>query len=157
MSVVHVVRHAKAKNRAEWTEPDNLRPLTKRGRRQAQALAERYREERPARLVSSPYARCIETLDALARALELPIETTELLKEGAEGVRALDLVLSLGAEEPVVCCTHGDVLFDIMREVTASGVTADGPLDAPVAGTWALDVVAGRIVGALFLERPATD
>ena len=37
---VHLVRHAKAKNRTEWTEPDDLRPLTKRGRREAVALAD---------------------------------------------------------------------------------------------------------------------
>src|ERR1043165_6740527 len=133
MTVVHVVRHAKAKNRAEWTEPDELRPLTKRGRRQADALAARLRDERPARLVSSPYVRCVQTLDELARALDLPIETTELLAEGGDGARALDLVSSLGrSESPVVCCTHGDVLFDLLRQVTAAGVTLDGPRDAPV-------------------------
>jgi len=157
MTVVHVVRHAKAKNRAEWTEPDELRPLTKRGQRQADALAARLRDERPARLVSSPYVRCVQTLDELARALDLPIETTELLAEGGDGARALDLVSSLGrSESPVVCCTHGDVLFDLLRQVTAAGVTLDGPRDAPVASTWALEVVDGRIVGALYVERPAT-
>jgi broad specificity phosphatase PhoE len=157
MTVVHVVRHAKARNRAEWTEPDELRPLTKRGHRQAEALAERLCEEQPARLVSSPYPRCIETLDTLARALDLPIETTELLAEGGDGGRALDLVLSLGRSEPaVVCCTHGDVLFELLRQVAAAGVTLDGPLDAPVASTWALEVVEDQVVGALFVERPAT-
>ena len=156
MSVVHVVRHAKAKNRVEWTEPDELRPLTKRGRRQAAGLAERLRDEGPTRLVSSPYLRCVQTLDELARALDLPIETTELLAEGASGASALDLVLTLSRSESVVCCTHGDVLFDLMHEVTAAGVTLDGPRDAPVASTWALDVVDGRVVGARFVERPAT-
>jgi phosphohistidine phosphatase SixA len=156
LSTVHVVRHAKAKNRAEWTEPDELRPLTKRGRRQAAGLAERLQDARPERLVSSPYLRCVQTLDELARALDLPIETTELLAEGADGATALDLVLSLSSSESVVCCTHGDVLFDLMYEVTASGATLDGPQDAPVASTWSLDVVDGRIVGARFVERPAT-
>jgi 8-oxo-(d)GTP phosphatase len=156
MSVVHVVRHAKAKNRVEWTDPDELRPLTKRGRRQAAELAERLRDEGPTRLVSSPYLRCVQTLDELARALDLPIETTELLAEGASGASALDLVLSLSRSESVVCCTHGDVLFDVMHEVTAAGVTLDGPRDAPVASTWALDVVDGRVVGARFVERPTT-
>lgn len=154
MNVVHVVRHAKAKNRMEWTEPDELRPLTKRGRREAAALAERLREERPARLVSSPYRRCVETLDELARSLDLPIETTELLAEGADGDRALELVLSLGRAEHVVCCTHGDVLLDVMGVVAASGVTLDGPAEAPVAGTWALEVADGKVVGARFVERP---
>jgi 8-oxo-dGTP diphosphatase len=157
MTVVHVVRHAKAKNRAEWTEPDELRPLTKRGRRQADGLAERLRDEPPGRLVSSPYLRCVQTLDELARELDLPIETTELLAEGGDGARALDLVVSLGRSgSAVVCCTHGDVLFALLRHVSAAGVTLDGPPDAPVASTWALEVVDGQVVGALFVERPAT-
>jgi 8-oxo-(d)GTP phosphatase len=156
MSVVHVVRHAKAKNRAEWTEPDALRPLTKRGRREAAALAERLRDERPVRLVSSPFRRCVETLEELAGELDLPIETTELLAEGASGDRALELVLSLSGAGPIVCCTHGDVLFDVMREVAVSGVGLAGPGDAPVASTWALEIDDGRVVGASFVGRPAT-
>ena len=156
MTVVFVVRHAKAKNRAEWTEPDELRPLTKRGRREAAALAERLRAERPARLLSSPYRRCVETLVELASELDLSIETTELLAEGADGARVLELAVSLGRAETAVCCTHGDVLFDLMRDVAASGVTLDGPADAPVAAMWALDVVDGTVVGARFLARPGT-
>ena len=62
MSNVHLIRHAKAKNRLEWDDPDHLRPLTKRGRREAAALAERFRDEGLARLVSSPSVRCVQTL-----------------------------------------------------------------------------------------------
>ncbi len=85
MSVVHLIRHAKAKNRLQWTEPDDIRPLTKRGRREALAIAERLQQDPPNRLVSSPYARCIQTLEPLALALDLPIETTDGLAEGAGG------------------------------------------------------------------------
>ena len=45
MTAIHLIRHAKAKNRLEWSEPDELRPLTKRGRREASALAERLASE----------------------------------------------------------------------------------------------------------------
>ena len=56
----------------------------------------------------------------------------------------------------LACCTHGDVLYDLMRDVAATGVTLDGPPDAPVAATWALDVDDGTVVGARFLARPGT-
>ena len=85
VSVVHLIRHAKAKNRLEWTEPDDVRPLTKRGRREAPAIAERLQQDPPNRLVSSPYVRCIQTLEPLALALDLAIETTDELAEGAGG------------------------------------------------------------------------
>jgi 8-oxo-dGTP diphosphatase len=153
---VHLIRHAKAKNRAEWTEPDEVRPLTKRGRREAEALARRLRHERPLRLVSSPYRRCLETLAPLAEALDLPIETTDVLAEGAGGDSALGLLLSASGEGPVVACTHGDVLFEAMRSVASFGVALPGPLDAPVASTWVLDIVDGRVAAAQFVERPET-
>lgn len=156
MTTVHVIRHAKAKNRLEWTEPDAVRPLTKRGRREAAALAERFRAEPPDRLVSSPFRRCIETLDPLARELDLAIETTELLAEGADGARALELLLSVSRTGSLACCTHGDVLYELMGVVAASGVIVDAPLDTPVASTWSLDVVDGRVVDARFAERPTT-
>ena len=154
MGAVHLIRHAKAKNREAWEEPDHLRPLTKRGRREADAIADRLGEEALARLVSSPYVRCVQTLEPLAVALALPIETTELVAEGADGRRAAELLLSLADSGPIVCCTHGDVLFAVMDVVADSGVPLDGPRAAPVASTWILGVDGGRFVDAGFVEQP---
>ena len=157
MSRVHLVRHAKAKNREEWTEPDDLRPLTKRGRRQAEALAERIAGDAPERIVSSPFVRCTQTVEPLASALDLPIETTELLAEGADGAQALELLVSLAPAGPLVCCTHGDVLYDVVRVVSGRGVRLDGPLDVPVASTWILEVDDERVVAGTFVDRPDRD
>jgi len=156
MTHVHLVRHAKAKNRADWADPDDQRPLTKRGRREAAGLAERLRSEGLARLVSSPFTRCVQTFEPLAQALDLPIETTDLLAEGADGESALELLVSLGRTESIACCTHGDVLYDVVRSVAAAGVPLDGPFDAPVASTWVLEVDDDQVVAAAFVERPAS-
>ena len=153
---VHLIRHAKAKNRAEWTEPDDLRPLTKRGRREADALAERLRQEQPGTLLSSPYRRCLQTLAPLAGAVDLHIETSELLAEGAGGEPALDLLVAASAKGSVVACTHGDVVFEVVHTLRAAGIAPEDPFDAPVASTWILDVVAGRVVAARFVNRPDT-
>jgi 8-oxo-dGTP diphosphatase len=154
MSTVHLIRHAKAKNRAAWEEPDDLRPLTKRGRREAVAIAARLGEEPLVRLVSSPYVRCVQTLEPLAVALDLPIETTDLLAEGAEGPRGAELLLSLAASGPIACCTHGDVVFGIVDTVARSGLALSGPPEAPVASTWVFTVDDGRFVGAHFVDQP---
>jgi hypothetical protein len=99
--------------------------------------------------------RCVQTLEPLAVALDLPIETTSLLAEGADGMRAHDLLLSLGESgRAIACCTHGDVLFDVVDSVARSGVTLDGPPDAPVASSWILDVDVGRFLSARFVEQP---
>ena len=154
MSEVHLIRHAKAKNRLTWEEPDILRPLKKRGRREAQAIAARLGEEPVARLVSSPFARCVQTLEPLAVTLDLPIETTDLLAEGVGGERAAELILSLADTGPVACCTHGDVLSEVVDVVAGSGVALDGPRVAPVASTWVLSVEDGRFVQARFVDQP---
>ena len=154
MSSVHLIRHAKAKNRQTWSEPDHLRPLTKRGRREADAIAVRLGDEALTRLVSSPFVRCVQTLEPLAIALDLPIETTELLAEGADGERAADLLLSLAATGEVACCTHGDVLCDVVDLVAGSGVALDGPRVAPVASAWVLTAIDGRFTQARFVDQP---
>jgi 8-oxo-dGTP diphosphatase len=154
VSTVHLIRHAKAKNRAEWREPDELRPLTKRGRREAVALAQRLADERVERLVSSPYVRCVQTLEPLALKIDLAIETTALLAEGAGSEAAVALLVSLAGDGSVACCTHGDVVYEVVGALASAGVVPDGPLEAPVASTWILEVEAGHIGGARFVEPP---
>ena len=104
MSVL-LVRHARAGERDEWDGDDRLRPLDERGLRQAAALASVLEKLGATRLVSSPYARCIETLEPAASRLGLRIEARVELAEGATPaeVRA---VASPGA----ALCTHGDVI-----------------------------------------------
>ena len=154
MTTIWLIRHAKAKNRLAWDEPDHLRPLTKRGRREAVVIAARVAGEPPVRLVSSPYLRCVQTLEPTAIDLELPIETTDVLAEGAGGDAAVELLLSLSRTGSIACCTHGDVVFEVASLVAASGVVLDGPSDVPVASAWLLDVADGRFVGARFVEQP---
>ena len=57
------------------------------------------------RVVSSPYVRCVQTVEPLAAALGLPLEQDDRLAEGEEGAAA-----GLLREDGVVCCTHGDIL-----------------------------------------------
>lgn len=154
MRTVHLIRHAKAKSRLAWEEADELRPLTKRGRREAAAIAVRLGEVPLARLVSSPFARCVQTLEPLAVALDLPIETTGELAEGADGERAAELMLSLAGDGSIACCTHGDVLLDVVDVLAESGVALDAPRAAPVASTWVLSVEDGRFAGARFVDQP---
>jgi 8-oxo-dGTP diphosphatase len=84
---------------------DRLRPLDGRGRLQAAALVEILAPLGVRRVVSSPYVRCIETVQPLAAALELAVEPDDRLAEGAD-----DGALELLREDGVVCCTHGDIV-----------------------------------------------
>jgi len=104
-----LVRHASAGDRRGWEGDDRLRPLDDRGRRQAAELAEKLRPLEIRRIVSSPYVRCVQTMEPLAAVLGLEVERDDRLAEGA-GSAAAELV----GEEGVAACTHGDVIHDLL-------------------------------------------
>jgi phosphohistidine phosphatase SixA len=66
-------------------------------------------------ILSSPYVRCVETLEPLADRLGCSVERTDALAEGAP----IDSVLRLLEQVPPrsVLCTHGDVMHDVMEHV----------------------------------------
>jgi len=104
-----LLRHTSAGHRGDWDGDDRLRPLDARGRRQAVDLVELLQPLGVRRVVSSPYVRCVASVEPLAAALGLPVEQDERLAEGA-GRSAAELV----REDGVVCCTHGDIVEDLI-------------------------------------------
>ena len=100
-----LVRHASAGHRLDWEHDDHLRPLDARGRRQSADLVELLRPLGVRRILSSPYVRCVQTVEPLAAALGLEVELDERLEESKGGAAA-----ELLREDGVVCCTHGDIV-----------------------------------------------
>src|SRR5688572_19762287 len=80
---VYLVRHAVAVGRSDWKGDDSLRPLTKRGERQASGLVELLAGADVQRVLSSPAVRCRETVEPLASKIGLSVQPTEVLAEGA--------------------------------------------------------------------------
>jgi 8-oxo-dGTP diphosphatase len=152
---VFLVRHAKAGNREKWQEPDELRPLTKPGWQQAEALAGVLGGERVAALVSSPYVRCVQTLEPLGDALDLPVQEHDALAEGGPYPPALELVGSVAALGPVALSTHGDVQEVSVQSLAARGVPLEGPLDFAKGSTWVLTVRLGEVVAGRYAPPPA--
>jgi 8-oxo-dGTP diphosphatase len=114
-SLVFLVRHGRAGERARWEDDDRLRPLDGKGRRQADALVAPLAGYAITRLVSSPYLRCVQTLDPVAVRLTVPVEHDPALAEGVSAKEALDLIERVGPG-PVVLCTHGDVMEALVGE-----------------------------------------
>jgi phosphohistidine phosphatase SixA len=104
-----LLRHASAGRRAEWEGDDRLRPLDARGRRQAETLVPLLLAHGPTRVVSSPYVRCLQTVEPLAAALGVAVEHDERLAEGA-AESAREVLCADG----IVACTHGDVVEDLL-------------------------------------------
>jgi phosphohistidine phosphatase SixA len=120
--LVLLVRHTRAGERSEWERDDRLRPLDKKGRRQAEGLVELLEDYPIERILSSPYTRCTQTMEPLAEAHGLPLEEADELAEGKEREDVLRLLSSLDAE-CVVLCTHGDVAFEVLGEEMRKGET----------------------------------
>ena len=114
-SLVLLVRHGRAGDRDEWTGDDRLRPLDKRGRRQADAMVAPLAGYALSRLVSSPYVRCVQTLEPLSARLGLPVEHDPAIAEGVPVQKARGLIDRLGPG-PVVLCTHGDIVEALVGE-----------------------------------------
>ena len=114
-SLVLLVRHARAGDRDRWTADDRLRPLDERGRRQARAMVAPLAGWAVPRLVSSPYLRCVQTLEPLSAHLGVPIEHDSAVAEGVSAEKARGLIGRLGPG-PVVLCTHGDVIEALVGE-----------------------------------------
>jgi 8-oxo-dGTP diphosphatase len=115
-----VVRHASAGHSGEWTQDDSRRPLDERGRAQADGLVGQLRAFQLSRIVSSPFDRCVETVEPLARSRELELETSDVLAEGAGSDRVRAFLLD-HADGAVLACGHGPELTPLLGKVKKGG------------------------------------
>lgn len=123
LRTIHLVRHAKAGNRARWNGDDSERPLTEAGRHQSRALAERLSGSVAGRLYSSTYVRCRQTLEPLAALLGAEIELVDWLTEGSGGHRLFDQLPRLPDQS--VLCSHGDVITELLGMFLRRGIPVD--------------------------------
>ena len=150
---VYLIRHGKAGSRSAWSGPDDLRPLTKAGRRQAEAIADVLADVGIERILSSPYVRCRQSVEPLAQRLRLPVDLADALEEGAPLAEAL-VLLDKVTEVNAVLCTHGDVVGELLQHGKRHGVDVDMRLLAK-GSIWVLETEAGAIVSAEYIPPPA--
>ena len=149
-----LLRHVHAGDRDAYDGDDRRRPASDRGIREAQALVETYADFPITRILTSPYTRCVQSVEPLAAARGLSVEETDDLAEGTP----LDLVHRVLARlrgEDTVLCSHGDVIGSVVQDWHFRGVDlgTDGPR-WPKGSTW----VAGgdpRVPTVRYLPPPA--
>jgi probable phosphoglycerate mutase len=78
---IFVVRHGETELNAARVIQMPTTPLSARGRRQAERLAERLLPLGIARILTSDYARAVETADAIAARTRAPVAIDPLLRE----------------------------------------------------------------------------
>ena len=117
------LRHGRAAPAESWDGPDSTRPLDRRGVDQARRAAAAIAAYRPTKLMSSTAARCVSTIEPLARQTGLDITATTALSQdahdsGRSGVRRV-VAKRVAKQRSVVLCSHGPVLPEILQEIAA--------------------------------------
>ena len=149
---IFLIRHAQAGDRRHWEDLDLLRPLNRAGSRQAEALVGLLGEAAITRLVSSPYVRCVQTLEPVAADRGLPIEIADELAEGTLTERAITLLERV--EPGAALCSHGDVIEGSLAAFRRRGMVADGRFESAKGSVWELRREHGAIVSGRYLPPP---
>jgi phosphohistidine phosphatase SixA len=153
VTTFYVVRHAKAGSRSHWTGDDRRRPLSKKGQKQAEALVEVLGDLDIKAVFSSPYLRCVETVEPLAQKLRLDIALAPELAEG-RGLRGLYRFFDDSKIDAAVLCTHGDLVWELVEDLTSRRVLPAFREDFDKGSTWAVEVEAGAPVLARYIPAP---
>src|SRR5437763_8020645 len=150
-----LVRHARAGSRKGWEGPDIERPLSKKGRRQADGLVDLLEASGIKRILSSPYVRCTQTVEPLAEALGLEIEVRPELAEAAPTEAAVALVRQ-HAGTTAVFCTHGDIVPEVLDALAREdGLQLPGDYEYAKGSGWVIEEEGGRALSARYLRAPA--
>jgi len=133
--------------------PDEPRPLSKSGREQAEGIKRALAEWPIKRILSSPYVRCVDTVQPLATKLGLEVETTPVLAEGRDVRPAIELLASV--PDHTVLCSHGDVIPEVIQTLERRGMAVDGEPDWRKGATWVIERDGDEFVRASAIPPPA--
>jgi 8-oxo-dGTP diphosphatase len=152
--VAYLIRHGKAGDRGAWRGPDELRPLTKAGARQADGIADRLGREAVGRVISSPAVRCVDTVLPLAERLGVKLERDLDLMEGMGPEGAARLAVEAAPGSAIVLCTHGDVIWELLTDLEVDGVPLSAGIPAKKGSVWALEVEGGAVIRGTYQPPP---
>jgi len=152
-SVFYFVRHAKAGSRSHWQRDDRLRPVGKKGAKQAEALIDIFKPFKISAIYSSPYLRCMQTVEPLARDRDIEVQEAPALAEG-RGLRGAFEFMGDPKLDDVVLSTHGDVVWELVEDLVRRRVIKPGEGGYEKSSTWVVEVRDGKPVRALFIPAP---
>ncbi len=122
---LHLLRHAHAGDSTTWEGPDEQRPLTKRGRHQAERLGRFLlkNEIRPDGIWSSPKVRALQTAEIVAEALDLPVRVDLRLGDGYDLAELETIALDAGVAAPMLVGHDPDLSFALAGLCRGDGLT----------------------------------
>ncbi|CAN5128187.1 NUDIX hydrolase [soil metagenome] len=122
------LRHGKAVSPGSWDGPDATRPLLHRGIEEATSIAPAIAAWAPQKLISSTAIRCLATIEPLAELTGLQVRATSAISQDAyeDGTSKVKKMVRKRLEKrmPVVLCSHGPVLPQIIDAIASQTGTA---------------------------------
>lgn len=121
---IHLLRHAHAGDSYEWAGSDDLRPLTRKGRAQSEALGTFLEAHaiRPDVIVSSPKLRAQQTAEIVAMKFGMTVRTDSRLAMDFGRRELWALLDELGAREPMFVGHDPDLSELVTYLIDAAGV-----------------------------------
>jgi phosphohistidine phosphatase SixA len=153
LGTFYVVRHAKAGSRSHWTGDDRLRPLNKKGFKQAERLVSILEPFPISAIFSSPFLRCVQTAEPLARAHRIAVNETPSLAEG-HGLKGAMQFMADPNLDHAVLSTHGDIVWELVEELVKRHVVKAGEGGFEKGSTWIVEVEDDAFVTARFIPAP---
>lgn len=147
--MLYLVRHSEAGNKRVWAGPDSQRPLTEAGWRQAHWLRTHLGGCPLTAIVSSPALRCVQTVQPLARRLDLEIQTDSRLHVDGDADQAIRLLLD-ASDTHVLWCTHGELIGDVLTRLRDGGAPIHAAPQWVKGSVWRLEVFDGAVVSAVY-------
>ena len=155
---VLIVRHATAGRKARYHGDDRLRPLDKRGTRQAQSLVPLLRAFGASDIFAADRSRCVQTVAPLAETMGVPITIEPTLTEEAYAAnpkaahkRTLEIA-ALGGT-PVISSQGRVIPYLIQWWCDRDGVNPDKSRNRK-GSTWVLSLRDGKLIAADHLPSP---
>ncbi len=153
-----LLRHAKAITRDEWQGDDDDRPLDSLGSYQADRLVPIYEVYKLEQIHSSDAIRCFDTVNSLARKLNITLEVSGKLSESAykkDKEKAFDYCKDLiKADKSILICSHNPILPKLFNKLTKKAeVEADDEKLQP-ADSWVIHRNGKEIIQVDRLDAP---
>ena len=153
-----IIRHATAGRKARYKGDDTERPLDRNGRAQAKSLVPQLVAFGASSVYAADRARCVQTIDPLARKLDLPIAIEPTLTEEAyaadpEAARQRLLEIIAHGGTPAICSQGRVIPYLIDWWCDRDGVEPDKSRNRK-GSTWVLSLSGDRLIAADHLPSP---
>jgi len=122
MTTLYLLRHAHAGDPAKWTGDDAIRPLSERGRRQAERVAKLLAsaEDAPDIIITSPRTRAAETAEIVGKQLKIEVVVDRRLVGPLNPDTVAQILAGAGAAVRPCLVGHDPDFSELLGELTGA-------------------------------------